>query len=256
MNDEMIITHVFVCIDDIIRNLDLDTHPGPTGELGLSEIITLMALHPLLKPGRDLKYFHHWLQENWLHFFPKLVEYSRLTRLFKQYGDFLKRLSDVNSFGLVADGTALPVMHLRRGPWGKVFRNGRLIKCASKNEWYWGFLLQLVIDQAGHVAFFSVSTAAEIRQLVAILEDLKDRWVLGDKGYRGKEIHETLWEEKQIKIKLTNNKERTWIENVIGVLKNRLGLDRIRVRTMESLLVRVTAVLCAYNLSLVLNLPI
>lgn len=85
--------------------------------MSLSEILTLMILHPLLKPGRDLKYFYDWIQTNWLHLFPNLVEYSRLTRLFRHYGDFLqlvlKRFSDPTSFGLVADGTTLPVMHVR-----------------------------------------------------------------------------------------------------------------------------------------------
>ena len=126
----------------------------------------------------------------------------------------------------------------------------------GKNEWYWGFLLELVIDQAGQVAFFTVAVDAEIRQLVNILEDLTDRWVLGDKGNRGKAIHKRLWEEKQIAIKLTQAKERTWIENVIGVAKCKLGLDRIRVRTFASLMARVTAILCAYNRHLKLDFPI
>ena len=168
----------------------------------------------------------------------------------------LKKLSDQSSFGLVADGTALPVMHVKRGPYAKSFREARKVKCASKNEWYWGFLLELVIDQTSCIAFFSIYVAAEIRQLENILEDLCDRWVLGDKGNRGKAIHKRLWDEKQIAIKITNTKERNWIENVIGILKNKLGLDRIHVRKMSALMARVTAILCAYNFIQLLNLPI
>jgi hypothetical protein len=168
----------------------------------------------------------------------------------------LKKLSNPNSFGLVADGTALPVMHVKRGPYAKSFRDGRKIYCASKKEWYWGFLLELVIDQVGNIIFFSISVAAEIRQLTEILEDLADKWLLGDKGNRGKKIHEHLWKEKQIRIKITNGKERNWIENVIGVLKDKLGLDQIHVRKTPSLLARVTSILCAYNLVQLLNLPL
>ena len=113
-----------------------------------------------------------------------------------------------------------------------------------------------MIDQAGQIAFFSVSIAAEIRQLTDILEDLCNRWVLGDKGNRGKDVHDRLWREKQIKIKVTGGKERNWIENVIGVLKNKLGLDRIHVRKTPALLSRVSAILCAYNLLRALNLTI
>lgn len=260
MNDEELIIHVFICLDNTIQTLVLDRHPGPPGQLSLSEVLTVMVLHPLLKPGMSLKRFHRWLKANWLHLFPGLVEYSRLRRLFKQAREYLvvaqQKLADLNSFGLVADGTSLPVMHNRRGLWAKSFREARHVYCASKDEWSWGFLLQLVIDQAGQIAFFAVSTEAEIKQLVNILEDLANRWVLGDKGFRGKEIHDRLWRDKQIRIKLTNSKERTWIENVIGVLKNKLGLDRIRVRTISSLLARVTAILCAYNLVQTLNLPV
>jgi len=116
-------------------------------------------------------------------------------------------------------------MHAVRGPYAKSFRNGRKIKCASKKQWFWGFLLELVIDQAGRIAFFSISTAAEIRPLEDILKNLANRWVLGDLGNRGKEIHERLWLDKQIRIKLTGGKQRQWIENVIGMLKERLDLE-------------------------------
>jgi len=116
--------------------------------------------------------------------------------------------------------------------------------------------LELIIDQTGLIAFFSVSVAAEIRQLTDILEDLCDRWLLGDKGNRGHHIHERLWRDKQIRIKITNGKERNWIENVIGVLKDKLGLDQIHVRKTPSLIGRVAAILCAYNLVQILNLPL
>lgn len=260
MNDELLITHIFVCIDDTIAGLDLDPQPGPAGQLSLSEILSLMVLQPLLKPAQSLKCFHRWVYHNLKHLFPNLVEYSRLTRLFQTAQEFLvvvlQKLANMRSFGLVADGTSLPVMHVRRGPFAKSFRQARKVYCASKHEWSWGFLLELVLDQAGQIAFFNVSTEAEIRQLTHILEDLKDRWVLADKGNRGKAIHEKLWQEKQIRIKITQSKERTWIENVIGVLKTKLGLDRIRVRTKPALMARLKAIFCAYNLASALNLPI
>jgi len=260
MNDEEIILRVFVWIDDQVGELSLDPQPGPPGVLCLSEVLSLMVLHHLLKPFWSLKVYRRWLAANWGHLFPHLVEYSRLTRIFNQAKEFLvvllKKLSNPNSFGLVADGTSLPVMHVRRGPYAKSFRDARKVYCASKNEWSWGFLLELIIDQTGLIAFFSISVAAEIRQLTDILEDLCDRWLLGDKGNRGHHIHERLWRDKQIRIKITNGKERNWIENVIGVLKDKLGLDQIHVRKTPSLIGRVAAILCAYNLVQILNLPL
>jgi hypothetical protein len=260
VNDELLITHVFVCIDDIIRQLPLDSQPGPVGKLSLSELLTIIVLHPLLKSGFSLKRYYYWFSENWKRLFPGLVHYTRFTRIMQTAQEFLvivqQRLADLNCFGLVADGTSLPVMHVKRGPYAKSFREGRKVYCASKNEWSWGFLLEFVLDQGGKIAWFSVSTEAEIRQLVTILEDLKDRWVMADKGNRGKEIHKKLWNEKQIRIKITQSKERTWIENVIGTLKENLGLARIKVRKKPSLMARIKAIFCAYNIAVTLNLPI
>jgi hypothetical protein len=260
MNDETLIICIFARIDDIVKTLGIDPHPGPVGRLSLSEILTLMVLHPLLKSGKPLKFFCLWLEKNWKQLFPNLVEYSWLRRLFNAARDYIEviqqKMANLKCFGLVADGTPLPVMHVKRGPFAKSFRNGRKVKCASKNEWFWGFLLELVLDQQGMIAYFSISTQAEIRQLTNILEDLKDHWVMADKGNRGKAIHAKLWKEKQIRIKITQSKERTWIENVIGVLKNNLALDKLHVRVMDSLLTRVSSILCAYNLANLLSLPI
>lgn len=48
----------------------------------------------------------------------------------------------------------------------------------------------------------------------------------------------------------------TWIENIFGFLKTKLGLDKIRVRKMSFFLARIYALLCCYNLKLDLNLSI
>ncbi len=102
-----------------------------------------------------------------------------------------------------------------------------------------------------------LSESDEVKQLENILEDLKDKWLLADLGYRGKDIHKRFWDDKQIAIKLTGGKERQWIENVIGFLKDKLGLSRIRgVRKTPAFLARVYSMLCAYNLCVKLNLSI
>jgi hypothetical protein len=260
MNDEEIILRVFVCIDDLIGKVPLDLQPGPDGNLCLSEVLTLMVLHPLLKPGVSLKQFYRWVKSNLLALFPGLVEYSRLTRLFSQAQEFLvvvlQRLANLSSFGLVADGTTVAVMQAVRGPHAQSFRNARKVYCKSKYQWDWGFLLELVIDQAGQIAFFSLGAQAEVKQLESILDDLADRWVLGDRGNRSKTLENRLWQEKRIRLKITGGKERQWIENVIGTLKAKLGLDRIRVRKTPAFLARLKAILCAHNLANALHLPI
>lgn len=260
MKDTDIITLIYVTIDDIIKAIDLDPKPGPNGTLSESEILTLMVIHPLFKPFCDLKRFYNWVYWNLKEMFPNLPEYSRITRLFNSHKELMvvvmKTLANLNSFGLVADGTCVGVMETIRGKYAKSFRDARKVKCASKNEWHWGFILEALIDQDGAIAFAHIGTQAEVRQLEEILEDLNDRWVLGDKGNRGKKLHERLWKEKQISIKITGGKERQWIENVFGFLKEKLGLNKIRVRKTPAFLARVFSILCCYNLILKLHLPI
>jgi hypothetical protein len=260
MNDIDTTILIFAVIDDIIKSIEIDPRPGPEGKLSESEILTLMILHPILKPFCDLKRFHSWIEHNFKNLFPNIPEYSRVTRLFEKNSEYLivvmQRLANLNSFGLVADGTTVSVMEAIRGKFAKSFRNARKVYSTSKKNWYFGFLLEMVIDSDGAIAFVSVGTSAEVKQLQNILEDLKDKWVLGDKGNRSSKKWQEFWDNKQIKVKITGGKERQWIENIFGFLKTKLGLDKIRVRKMSSFLARVYAILCCYNIKLELDLAI
>ena len=260
MNDIDITISIFTVIDDIIKSIEIDLKPGPAGKLNESEILTLMILHPILKPFCDLKRFHFWLLHNFKHLFPNIPEYSRITRLFNNNSEYLivimQKLANLNSFGLIADGTTVSVMEAIRGKYAKSFRNGRKVYSTSKKCWYFGFLLEMIIDAEGKISYVSIGKEAEVKQLQNLLEDLKDKWLLGDRGNRNAKVWQQFWEDKQIKVKITGGKERQWIENVFGFLKTKLGLDKIRVRKMPSFLARLYAILCCYNIKLELNLPI
>ena len=260
MNDINISINIFAVIDDIIKSIELDPKPGPAGRLTESEILTLMILHPILKPYCDLKRFHYWILFNFKHLFPNLPEYSRMTRLFNNHQEYLmvvmQKLSDRNSFGLIADGTTISVMEAIRGKFAKSFRNARKVYSTSKKNWYFGFLLEMIIDSEGKISYVSIGKEHEVRQLENLLEDLQDKWLLCDRGTRNAKKWQEYWEDKQIKVKITGGKERQWIENVFGFLKTKLGLDKIRVRSMTSFLSRVYAILCCYNIILELDLAI
>lgn len=260
MNDIDISIHIFAAIDDIIKSIELDPKPGPKGGLTESEILTLMVLHPILKPFSKLQGFYDWINWNYKYLFPNMPDYTRIKRLFDSNKELIivvmQKLANLNSFGLIADGTCVGVMETIRGKFAKSFRNARFVRCASKNEWHYGFILEAIIDQQGMIAFANLGTQAEVKQLENLADDLKDRWLLCDAGNRGKDIHKRLWDEKQIKIKITGGKERQWIENVFGYLKEKLGLNKIRVRKTPAFSARVFSILCAYNLIMTLNLPI
>lgn len=260
MNDIHLTISIFAVIDDIIKSIELDPKPGPEGRLSESEILTLMVLHPVLKPFCDLKRFHNWILHNLKNLFPNIPEYSRITRLFNNHQEYLivvmQKLANLNSFGIIADGTTISVMEAIRGKYAKSFREARKVKSTSKKCWYFGFLLEMIIDSEGKISYVSIGKEAEVKQLQDLLEDLKDKWVLADKGNRNAKVWQEFWENKQIKVKITGGKERQWIENVFGFLKTKLGLDKIRVRKMSSFLSRLYAILCCYNIILSLDLAI
>ena len=260
MKDTDIMIKVYFTIDEIIKTIEIDKKPGPKGNLSDSEILTLMVLKPLLRPFKTLKSFHNWIKFNYLEYFPKMPDYTRIKRLFDNYRELIivimQKLANLNSFGLIADGTTISVMVGIRGKHAKSFRNARYVYCASKNDWSYGFILETIIDQQGRISFANVGTEAEVKQLENLLEDLKDKWVIADAGNIGGELHERLWTDKQISINITGGKERQWIENVFGFLKENLGIDHIRVRKMGSFLSRVYSILCGYNLKEELNLVI
>jgi len=86
---------------------------------------------------------------------------------------------------------------------------------------------------------------------------LKDCLILADRGFRGKDFNQRLWEEQQVKVKITGRKERQWIENVIGYMKEKLGLERIRkIRNDVTFHSVVFSIICAYNAIVLLDLPI
>ncbi len=260
MNDIHLTVNIFEAIDDIIKSIEIDPKPGPAGRLSESEILTLMVLHSILKPFCDLKLYHLWLLYNFKHLFPNIPEYSRMTRLFNNHQEYLivvmQKLSDLNSFGLVADGTTVSVMEAIRGKFAKSFRNARKVYSTNKKNWYFGFLLDMIIDSEGKISHISIGKEAEVRQLENLLKDLQNKWVLCDRGSRNSQVWEQFWKYKQVKVKITGGEERQWIENVFGFLKTKLGLDRIRVRKMPSFLSRLYAILCRYNLILELDLAI
>ena len=202
LTDRDLILSVFYLVDEFVKSIDIDPKPGPQDKLHMSEILTLMLLHPILKPFKTLKTYHRWIEINFKDMFGKLPEYSRITRIFANNYEYLivlmKKLSNQNGFGFVADGTCIGVMEAIRGKFAKCFRNARKVKSASKQQWYWGFILELVIDQEGKIAYFRVGTEAEVKQLEDILEDLADIRVLCDRGNRGEKMHARMWDEKQI----------------------------------------------------------
>jgi hypothetical protein len=261
MNNIELITSVYVLIDDAIKQIKFKPKPGPMANLSHSELFTIMLVQPMIMPFCDTKRFYNAFKSNYLELFPKLPSYNRLMKIYEANKEYLielmKVLASPNDFGFVVDGTTISTMEAIRGKFAKSFRDARKVYCTSKHKWDFGYILILIMDQHGTLPFVSMNKEHENIQFKELSRVLKDSLVLADRGFRGKDFNQKLWEEQQVKVKITGGKERQWIENVIGFLKDKLGLERIRkIRKNSSFSAKVFSILCAYNAIILLNLPI
>lgn len=261
MNNTELITSVYVLVDDAVKQIKFKPKPGPNSKLSNAELFTIMLVRPMILPFCDFKRFYNMFKYNYLNLFPNLPSYKRLLVLYKNNKanllKLMKILANPNAFGFVVDGTTISTMEAIRGKFAKSFRNARKVYCASKRKWDWGYELLLVLDQYGTLPFASMSKDKENVQFKELSKELKDSLVLADRGFRGKDFNQSLWEKQQVKVKITGGKERQWIENVIGFLKDKLGLERIRkIRNAITFHSTVFSILCAYNAIILLDLPI
>lgn len=261
MNNIELITSVYVLIDDAIKQIKFKPKPGPLANLSNSELFTIMLVRPMIMPFCDCKRFYNMFKANYLDLFPKLPSYKRFLKLYNSNVDnllqLMKVLASPDNFGFVVDGTTISTMEAIRGKFAKSFRNARKVYCASKHKWDWGYELVLILDQHGTLPFASMSKAKENVQFKELSKKLKDCLVLAGRGFRGKDFNQKLWDEQQVKVKITGGKERQWIENVIGFMKDKLGLERIRkIRNDVTFHSSVFSIICAYNAIVLLDLHI
>ena len=261
MNNIELITSVYVLVDDAVKQIKFKTKPGPIANLSNSELFTIMLVRPMIMPFCDFKRFYNMFKDNYLYLFPNLPSYKRFLVLYKNNKEnllkLLKILANTDAFGFVVDGTTISTMEAIRGKYAQSFRNARKVYCASKRKWDWGYELVLILDQYGTLPFASMSKEKENTQFKELSMELKDCLVLADRGFRGKEFNQALWDEQQVKVKITGGKERQWIENVIGFLKEKLGLERIRkIRNDITFHAIVFSIICAYNAIVLLDLHI
>lgn len=261
MNNIELIISVFVLVDDAIKQIKFKSKPGPISKLTNSELFTIMLVRPMIMPFCDVKRFYNMFKSNYLYLFPKLPSYKRFLVLYKNNKDnllrLMKTLANPNTFGFVVDGTTISTMEAIRGKFAKSFRNARKVYCTSKRKWDWGYELLLILDQYGTLPFASMSNIKENVQFKELSKVLKDCLILADMGFRGKDFNQKLWDEQQVKVKITGGKERQWIENVIGFMKDKLGLERIRkIRNYITFHSIVFSIICAYNAIILLNLQI
>ena len=272
----MNITAIFCDVDDFCklfipawqRSLLPEEVPQRHRKFTMSpaEVMTLLILFHR-SSYRNLKNFYtHYVPMVLGREFPNRVSYNRFVELEQSLlGPLCAYLHTrrVTSRGIAfVDSTPLRVCHNRRIPRHKTFA-GTAERGKTSVDWFYGFKLHLVIDDAGElVAFFITPGNVDDRKGLKKMAKFIKGKLFGDKGYISKALQESLWEQGiQLLTKLRRNmkkvalenidkillRKRTLIETVNDQLKNISQIEHSRHRSMIGFMVNVVCALIAYS---------
>jgi hypothetical protein len=278
--DEFIIT-VFCWVEPgfekVTDGVKLRTR-GFAPRLSDSEVITMEIVGEFLGYDGDEAIWEYFKQ-HWATWFPGLGDRSTFVRQAANLWRVKQRLHEqwVVELGArtadchLIDGFPITVCKLARAPRSRVLTaeadDGY---CAAKDEYYYGWKANLLIDLRGVVVGMTV-TAATVDErdsaydLVSVIEGL----LLGDKGFirpQFKADCEAMGIDLQppLRKNMKERRPRWWlkrlrrlrkrVETVISQLEQRFGLAKTRARDGWHLTNQVTRKLLAHTLGVWLNL--
>lgn len=278
--EDFIIT-VYCLIDDMLKKLLLDKKLRKRGfkpKLSDSEIITMEIVAEFLGIDTDKgawKYFCN----HWKYLFPDLGSRANfakhganLWQLKQQMQEELARSVGAFSDTLhLADGFPIPVTHFKRAYSSKIFSNEAAYGyCASKDEKYYGFKGNLLINSDGVITEIT-ATAANIDERESLWELLEKvhGMVIADKGLIGAEYKQKILQHTGINLQTavrSNMKEtrseqfmkwlkstRRLVETVIGQLTDRFNIEKVRARKLWYFTNRIARKVLAHTICVFIN---
>jgi hypothetical protein len=258
-----LVTALYVTIDDL---LGPRRGPGRPPKLSDAELVCLAVAQALLGARSD----HHWLRfarTRLGHLFPYLPGQPGYNKRLRAAGHHLSLAirhlamaapSWCDGFRLL-DATPLPCGASREtvkrsALWGHAGYGYD----PSHSRWYWGFKLYLLCAPDGMPITWCLATPKlGEREVAQVLLDDAARQralaegtiILADKGFAGVGFHRQVAALGAFLVRPDRADEpywfgslggmRQWIESVINTLKDQLGLEQHRGRTLGGVFVRV-----------------
>jgi len=173
----------------------------------------------------------------------------------------------------IIDATGVPVTKFYRRWKTKIFNNSKFFGvgyCQAKQERYYGLKLTLIINREGIPITYHLMSARrhDVKALAAAVKGLKGIWLIGDKGYAGKKIHQELKLEQRIRViipkrknqKIRNTKwekrklkHRRLIEVINEQLKDHFNLEKLRAKSAEGIKTRIRNIIFSYLMATYFN---
>lgn len=273
--EDFIIT-VFVCVDDILKNLTQGKRlrkRGPDPKLKDSEVIAMEIVGEFLGIDTD-KGIVRYFKNHWQKMFPELKDRSlfikqssnlwKIKQAIRE--ELIEQLVNKDDEIQIIDGLPMPVCGFRRANFSKGFKNeAEYGHCASKNQTYYGFKGHVLIDRDGTIIDFLVTAAnVDERDAALSLSHLMKKNVLGDKGYLMKldkvnefkslgidfhtPVRSNMRDDRCSKFVKWMNKTRRFVETVIGQLSERFNIEKIWARDTWHLTNRINRKLLAHTI--------
>lgn len=272
----MSLLELFCAVDDFCQALEPEARRqrlsdgrqqrARAGQLGTSEIMTLL-IHFHQSQYRTFKaYYTQHVQVHLCGEFPNLVSYGRFVQLIPRVLGLLCAylftcLGRCTGISFV-DSTALAVCDNRRIHQHKVFA-GIAARGKTTMGWFFGFKLHLVVNDRGELLGFCLTPGNrhDIKVLPKLVKRLFGK-LFGDRGYLSQALFEQLLEQgvqlvTKLKARMKNRlmpladklllRQRAISETINDQLKNISQIEHTRHRSPINFLVNLVCGLIAYS---------
>jgi IS5 family transposase len=252
---------------------------GPLPKLADSEVITMELVGEYLGLKTD-ESIYNYFSRHCNDLFANLPDRSNFVRqcanlwgVKQRFFEYLSHSED--KYLQIIDSVPIEVCKFVRAKSSRQFKD-----TAAYGKWlgqtFFGYRLHLKITDYGMIRNFAVAPANEhdIGYVETLLADDSGGWVLGDKGYRSKDLHNKLWQQRRTyfhtslrridkkvsplpreTIRTLTGKRRL-IETVAGQLEQRFGIKTTVARDLWHLLSRIIRKILSHTVCVFLNLKL
>jgi len=271
-----------VLVDDAWKQIAPLLHrPGPRPRCTDSELITMALLGECRGLDKETELLSFWHEPAQRALFPQVPERTRFNRRRRALADAINLLRQIilRSLDLVTDGQCvidslpIPVMQFHLVPGGSrewAAHGATYGKCASKKQTLFGYKLHCVMTLGGVILDFELApaNASDLQVGAELLGALRNRLVIGDKGYISAALAAELAEQgvELVTLPRRNQKQqvsraarrlingvRQIVETVNGQLVEQLHIETNHAYSFEGLCARLYTKLTAHTLCIKIN---